>query len=294
MKSLIILTCLALLTGGARSAQPQTVQDTSTRLMLHVTEFAGPGQGATIDTLPTVVAPAGTPAGAGVAAYLIVSLVARSMNDSGRADALQFATEAKAVADKAAVADALEAAMTKRLDAGGLLRRTAVERVGDPALLEQPGLLVRVEEPLILTLSARYFFHPDLRSLHMLSTLRVWRKNGFAPIHQAELHYQSSETPDSAKDRSQKHWTVDDGKSLHEALAEAVEQTVALMAVDLAQWQAGTETAEPPLTATWINVYNGKKETGPLYVVGSAPGRWLARPRSKESTLLISLPQPAP
>ena len=289
----LALACACLPSLGADNVEGRTVPlfdakdpAISRRIMLSVTKPA--------DTLPPlsafngrIQAQPGVSAGAMALGTILGTLLIKGMNDSEEKAAHEFSSGLVQALSEMEMNRELAAELGKELERTGYMKGALLEEVSDPSDLEQPGLLVRITERDIFTLDARYAFDPRFTSLHLLTTVRLWRKDETKPLYTARLHYVSRSVDSRGAKRQ---WIADDGAMLTAFLREAVVETAGMFAADAALRATGDVVPNDTVQASWLAAETGKTVSSELTLLMKGESRIWGRAASAQGEETISLP----
>lgn len=181
------------------------------RLMLAVSTQAG---SLAPFTPQNIQVPPGSGAGVGFAAYLVTSLISHSVNETQRQNVARRRTLDAHGAGM--LIEELEAALRAEMKASKV-PEMQLESVVDSLDIEQPGLLVRIKEPHILTIDSACRFNEAVNQFSITANLRFWQQGGVAPEREAALSYYSPAANGKPEDVFQ-HWTGNGFDQLRVAL----------------------------------------------------------------------------
>lgn len=259
----------------------------SRRIMLNVTRPA--------DTLPklpgmagTVQAPPGASAGAMAAGMIIGTLIIKSMNDGQERTAREFSSTVAQALSSVDMRREVAEGLRKETGRTGALKGAFIEEAADPSDLEQPGLLVRIVERDIFTIEMISVFDPRYTSLHVLSTAKLWRKDGTRPLYTARLHYVSRSFADEGE--AKKQWIADNGALLAALLREAAAETAGMFVADAARRASGAGPSGDSVQASWTDPRTGKKIEAPISLVTRGQARVRGHAGPAQADELVSLP----
>jgi hypothetical protein len=289
----LALACACLPSLGADKVEGSTVplfdaKDPviSRRIMLRVTNPA--------DTLPPLNAfngriqgqPGASP-GANALGVVLGTLLIKGMNESNERAAREFSSGLEQALSEIDMSRELAAELGKELERTGYMKGASLEEVSDPSDLEQPGLLVRITERDIFTLDARYVFDSRFTSLHLLTTVRLWRKDDTKPLYTARLHYVSRRVDEGGAKRQ---WIADDGAMLTAFLREAAVETAGMFVADAALRAIGNVVPNDTVQASWVAAETGKTVSSELTLLMKGESRIWGRAKSAQGEETISLP----
>ncbi len=142
-----------------------------------------------------------------------------------------------------------------------------------------------------MTLQTRVHFDPQLKSLCLETSSKIWRKNEARPIYFSDLSYASAYLSETSKVDLKKRWVANNGELLKTKIKEGVAEISHMLANDLSANHAiETDSANPVLIETLNNLTNKKIQTT-LYAVEDMPDRLIGRLGSPDSSLLWSIPR---
>lgn len=229
--------------------------------------------------------PPGTSAGAAALGSLVATLFIRGIEGDKERAAAEFAAGLGHALSGIDLPRELADQLRKQLERAGYLKGAVLEEVSDAADLEQPGLLLRILERDIFTLDARCVFDRNMTSLHLFTSVRLWRKDGFKPVYAARLHYVSKSFADEQEAR--RRWIADEGRLLRRSLQEGIAETARMFVADTALRAAGGSLPAGTVQASWIAPDTGKAAPSAIYMLEAGEERILGRRASPEETISI-------
>jgi hypothetical protein len=169
----------------------------------------------------------------------------------------------------------LAEAMRSEIEHIAHLKGAVLERVTDATDLEQPGLLVRIEERDIFTIEVRCAFDRQLRSLHLFTSVRLWRKDDPRPLYDGRLHYVSRSFVD--EEEARRLWIAENGALLKQAFREGIAETARMFVLDNAVRTGLRELPAETSEATWMAAESGKAAPGTVHVLTQSGERVMGR-----------------
>ena len=130
--------------------------------------------------------PPGAPGAA--AAGLIGALVGAMLTRSGNVSRAEQVQQMNLLSDQAlaSLQNKLRPLLREELVARQLHETTELEHVDDPMDLDQPGMLRRIQEPLIMTSEFSCRFDESFKRLKISLAMKVWRKGELRPVRNSE------------------------------------------------------------------------------------------------------------
>lgn len=167
--------------------------------------------------------------------------------------------------------------------------RIAIEHPEDATDLEQPGLLSRITERNVITVSVQCFFDEDGRRFNSITDVYVWKKNQTVPIYFTQLFYSSPTIASAIGSEPFDYWLKDNGKALLSQFPIAAQETASMLHMDLLS-SSPTPLAATPKDTVWTNFATATRSNVPLFVLQSNQERLIGRPYAPETAILVSLP----
>lgn len=304
----MLIKPLLLVFGMACSLLPATTMGAETRILRRVAlaEDLDPNVGlrlmqytSTFSLLPqrNVVggnytnntAPPGTSAGAATAGNIIGMLIVKGITQSEQTRVHEFREKLEGELSQIDIAAELSNEINTVFQQAAF-KQLAVEKVMEPANLEQAGLLVRIPEDKIVTLVTSCYFDSAQRSVHLSTAVRVWKKDFAKPIYFTEMRYSSPSLEDGGTADLRSQWTDNNGALLIGYLREGVREVGRMLRLDLLKL-GNAGLAPSPVYANWTQPQDGKKVSTAFYLLDDRPERIIGRPYSPEAGLLVSIPR---
>jgi hypothetical protein len=195
------------------------------RLMLHANAFSIlPQQAVTGYYGSPPPAPPGTGVGAAALGNVLGILLVKGITERKEQARLEFIQQIEDALANFNIGQELSAEVATTLKRAQF-SSLAIEPVDEPANLEQPGLLVRIQENLILTLSTQCSFDAQLRSVHMETAARLWSKGKTKPVYLSRLRFSSPSLGDLGMDDLRDSWSANNGALLLGYLRQGIRET---------------------------------------------------------------------
>lgn len=229
------------------------------------------------------------PLSAMIGAFISVAAI-NQINQSEKDAAVLFNQNLTNTMSTLDVNNVFQSQLVSQLNAS--FKQVNFEEVLKSNSLAQAGLLVRIEEPTILTLSNHIYFDAQLRSVLVETNAKVWKKNESRPIYFTELSYASENLTESSKDVLKRMWVENDGILLKEKIKEGINAISKMLINDLSSIKNESELSSSfiefnnPNNAKTINtiIYVDKTEQENL-------NRTIGRLGSPDSSRLMSIPK---
>ena len=232
-------------------------------------------------------APPGVSGGAATAGNIIGMLVVKAVTENDQKNVHEYRENLEAILSQFDFSTELSSEIAQVLK-GANFKGVATELVPEQTELEQPGLLVRIPENNIVTLSTICYFDKAQRNVNISSAVRVWKKNSSKAFYFTEMRYSSPSLPDAADPHQA--WLENNGALLVGYLHQGVHEIGKMFSLDLLQ-QGGVGMAAVPLTANWLKPFDGTRVSTVFYPLEDGPERIIGRPYSPEAGLLLSIPR---
>ena len=258
------------------------------RIMLNVAKPAETLAAPMVFYGPVAQPPPGTSPGAAAIGNVLGMLIVSRIEAGKDRTVAEFASGVTQALSGLDMRRELADALRKELERTGHLKGAVLEEVADASDVEQPGLLVRIQERDIFTLDVRCVFDRRMTSLHLLSGVRFWRKDDFKPLHSAQLHYVSKSFGDESEAR--RRWIEDDGALLKQSLREGIVETARMFAADTALRSSDAALPAETVEASWIAPETGNSAPAPIHVLARGEGRILGQNRAPAEKT-VSIPQ---
>ncbi|AIY40798.1 hypothetical protein LT85_1640 [Collimonas arenae] len=94
-----------------------------------------------------------------------------------------------------------------------------------------------------LFISTDYYLSTDLRSLNLVTSSALWIKGGQQPVYKNLMKYQSAPLGNGSE-QSAKAWGMDGGKPFFDKLKEGIQETLAMLAIDIKENAPASAQAE--------------------------------------------------
>jgi hypothetical protein len=222
--------------------------------------------------------PPGTSPGTAAIGTVLGLLLVRGIEDGKARAVAEFAAGVNDALSQVDIASELADELRRELERTGYLKGAVLERVNDASDLEQPGLLVRIEERDIFALDVRCAFDRQITSLHLFTSVRLWRKDDPTPVYAARLHYISKSF--SEEQEARRLWIADNGALLKRTLREGIAETARVFVADTALRAGSGVLPAEPAQAAWIAAETGKTAPGALYVLTQTEDRVVGRTKA--------------
>ncbi|HEY7986589.1 MAG TPA: hypothetical protein VIE17_06680 [Methylophilaceae bacterium] len=239
--------------------------------------------------------------GAGVALAAAVITVLGAMylnhlNDVDRGEAAKFNSELEAALATIDINKELQQSLQTELSKVDRFKQMDFESVEHVNDLSQAGLLIRIEEPTILTVAVNVHFDEELKSLCVGANTKVWRKNNAVPIYFSDLDYTSAYLNGAKPEDLRKQWMGNDGELLKAKIREGIAEVTRMLVKELTVKATPVNGVPPPddtyaLSIETINPATNKKCQAPFYVSEDMPDRLVGRLGSPDSSLMASIPK---
>lgn len=226
-----------------------------------------------------------------IAGNVISALIIKAYNDNGNSNKVELKNRMVSVLKDVNITKQFEQRITESLQQAAF-DRIAIEHPEDATDLEQPGLLARIGEKNILTVSVECFFDTDGRRFNSIADVYVWRTNETVPIYFSQLYYSSPTIASSIGIEPFDYWLKDNGQALLSQFPIAAQETARMLQMDLLS-NSPYPLATTPKDTVWTNIATATRSNVPLFVLQSNQERLVGRPYAPETAILVSLPSDA-
>lgn len=217
--------------------------------------------------------------------------ILNKMNQSEKDAAVSFNNDLKNSFSNFDINEEFITSLSHAVDKHPSFKQLNVEKVNHINELAQAGLLIKVTEPTILTISNRIYFDVQLKSVYVEANTKVWKKNEARPIYFSDISYSSDSIEGLSKDKLRQKWTENEGELLKEKIKEGINSITTLLMSELTEIQDGTKLESSKILIEMQNPNNEKKLATSLYLYLEEPNRLTGRLGSPDSSLLASLPK---
>lgn len=227
---------------------------------------------------------------AGMLGAIIGVSLANKHNESERNLAIEFNDGLSNALKQIDINKEIESNLVKRLEQNTLFNQLTFEPVSNNNELAQAGLLIKIQEPSIITLSTKTYFDAELRSLYIETNSKVWKKNEVRPIYFSEISVSSAYIQESSKTELRKKWIENEGELLKTKIREGIGEVTKLLVNDLMKYNAFDALTQDPTSIEITHANTGKKIKAKLYKVEESPDRLIGRLGAPDSSILTSIP----
>lgn len=222
---------------------------------------------------------------------LIGAKMANQLNETDRDTVIAFNNGLTQALSGININQEIETALAASLPQHPLFQKLSFEEVGHINELAQAGLLIKIEEPSILTLATRVYFDAQLKSVCVETNTKIWKKNEARPIYFSELNYSSSYLAESSKSALREKWIANQGDLLKTKIREGITEITHMLAQDLLENPSIESISQHPVLIETLNANTSKKLKATLYRIEETPDRLIGRLGAPSSSILSSIPK---
>lgn len=297
----ILIVCSSMLPIITQAAEPQVGMqrialqtglynpDDQTRIMLYSNEFSLLPVSRLNGIYLGNQAPPGVSAGSATLGLMLASLFINHVNSQDAADAVAFKNTVEHYLQDIDIKNEIQNSLSAALTMTQQFKHLEFEHVKRVFELAQPGLLIKIEEKQIMTLTISVSFDHDLKAILIHAQGKLWLKNSSVPIYASEFSYLSSPIQASTLEQLRILWTANQGEQLKVKIREGIHELMWMVAQDMQPAQ--NELHEFMENIQLTDPVTGKKNKANFYQTLSKPERLIGRSGSIQSAVMVSIPK---